>query len=218
MKTSLFRLVSRVSRALHAAVAITPGGQRHIRDDSQSIGFAVDLCRVLQEELASPEQQTLTLLDVGARTAAGSDLIARVFHPRSWSRLRFTVTAIDNNSHWYPRAAITLPRVNYRVRDVFDLDEQFDVVVCSHTLEHTDEPGQLLEKLLSTARRLVVIAAPWKEPVATRLAYHLHTFDEEFFERYPPTRFESYLSPHWSGGECFIAAYDTRGRSTNYGS
>lgn len=212
MKTLLFKAVSRVSRALHSAVASTPPGQRHIRDDSQSIGFAVDLCRVLQEELASTEQQTMTLLDVGARTAAGSDLIARVFHPRSWSRLRFAVTAIDNVDAWYPRAALDHPSLEYRVCDAFDLNEQFDVVVCSHTLEHTDDPGRLLEKLLSTARRLVVIAAPWKEPVATRLPYHLYSFDEQFFERYPPTRFESYLSPHWSGGECFIAAYDTRGR------
>lgn len=218
MKNLLFRIVGRVSRALNSAVAVTPVGQRHIRDDSQSIGFAVDLCRVLQEELASTEKQTMTLLDVGARTAAGSDLIAKVFHPYSWSRLRFKVTAIDNNSTWFPRAAVSLPRLDYRVCDVFDLNEQFDVVVCSHTLEHTDDPGRLLEKLLSSARRLVVIAAPWKEPVATRLPYHLYTFDEKFFERYPPTRFESYLSPHWSGGECFIAAYDTRGRSTNYGS
>jgi 2-polyprenyl-3-methyl-5-hydroxy-6-metoxy-1,4-benzoquinol methylase len=213
MKNSLFRMVSRASQSLHRALANTDRGTRHIRDDSQSIGFAVDLCRVLQRELASTEQQTLTLLDVGARTAAGSDLIARVFHPNSWSRLRFAVTAIDNVDAWYARAAVSLPRLDYRVCDAFDIDEQFDVVVCSHTLEHTDDPGRLLEKLLSTARRLVVIAAPWKEPVETRLPYHLFTFDEQFFERYRPTRFETFLSPHWSGGECFIAAYDTRGRT-----
>lgn len=210
MKTSIFRAVSRIARASHSALASSDLGKEHIRDDAQSIGFAVDLCRVLQEELASTENQSLTLLDVGARTGAGSNLIATVFHPHSWSRLRFAVTAIDNVDHWYPRAALTLPQIDYRVRDVFDIEERFDVVVCSHTLEHTDDPGRLLEKLLRTARRLVVIAAPWKEPVETRLPYHLFTFDEQFFERYPPTRFESYLSPHWSGGECFIAAYDMR--------
>lgn len=94
--------------------------------------------------------------------------------------------------------------------DDFDLDEEFDVVVCSRTLEHLEDPGRMLQKLLSTARRLVVIAAPWKEPVESRLPYHLYSFDEQFFERYPPTRFESYLSPHWHSGECFIASYDTR--------
>lgn len=210
MKSSILRPIARVSRALHRALANTQSGQREIRDDSQSIGFAVDLCRVLQEELASTEHQTLTLLDVGARTGAGSDLIARVFHPQSWSRLRLSVTAIDNVDAWYPRAALAHPSIEYRVCDAFDLHEQFDVVVCSHTLEHTDDPGRLLEKLLRLSRRLVVIAAPWKEPVETRLPYHLYTFDEQFFERYPPARLETYLSPHWSGGECFIATYDTR--------
>lgn len=210
MTRTLLRAAWQVSRLLHRTVADTSRGQRHIRDDSQSIGFAVDVCRVLQEELASPAQQSLTLLDVGARTAAGSDLIARVFHPRSWSRLHFAVTAIDVEPSWYPRAALSLPRVDYRVGDVFDLEEQYDVVVCSHTIEHTEDPGRLLEKLLGLARRLVVIAAPWKEPEATRLPYHLHSFDERFLERYPPVRFASYVSPHWSGGECFIAAYDPR--------
>jgi 2-polyprenyl-3-methyl-5-hydroxy-6-metoxy-1,4-benzoquinol methylase len=211
MKRALVSAASQALRLIHRVSASTWRGQQHVRDDSQSIGFAVDVCHVIQEELASPEQQSMTLLDVGARTAAGSDLIARVFHPRSWSRLSLTVTAIDVDPSGHARAALSHPRIEYRVCDVFDIHETYDIVVCSHTLEHTDDPGRLLEKILGLARRLVVIAAPWKEPEASRLPYHLYTFDERFFERYPPSRFETYLSPHWSGGECFIAAYDRRG-------
>ena len=211
MKQAVVSATARMLRALHRARASTERGQQDIRDDSQSVAFAVDLCRVLQEELASTEHQALTLLDVGARTGTGSDLIARVFHPKSWSRLSLAVTAIDIDRAVHARAALSHPRIDYQLRDVFDVDERYDIVVCSHTLEHTDDPGRLLEKILGLARRLVVIAAPWKEPEATRLPYHLYTFDERFFERYPPSRFETYLSPHWSGSECFIAAYDRRG-------
>lgn len=177
-----------------------------LRVDAQSIGFAVDLCRALQTECAEWEEGTYTLLDVGARTGSGSNLIATTFHPDSWSRIGLRVTAIDVDPHW-SRHALLYPAIDYRTADVFEMTGPFDVVVCSHTLEHIADPAPFMEHLLGLATRLVVIAAPWKEPLDTRLPYHLHSFDESFFERFPPSTFEVYRSPHWNGGDCFIATY-----------
>ena len=51
---------------------ITSERRGQIRSDAQSLGFASDLCHVLQEELATDANVRLSLLDVGARTAAGT--------------------------------------------------------------------------------------------------------------------------------------------------
>lgn len=207
MRTSIAAIVAVVLRRVGRAWRGTRIGRRHLRDDAQSMGFAIDVCRVLWQELEGSETRHLTLLDVGARTASGSGLIASVFHPASSSSLTFEVTALDVDPYWYSRAAVSHPNVTYLVGDVMDHTSIYDVVVCSHTLEHLADPGPVLEQLRSLARRLVVIAAPWRESPATRLPYHRFTFDEAFLREHPPYRFDTFHHPHWSGGPCFVACY-----------
>ena len=182
-----------------------------IRSDSQSLGFAVDLCHVLQEELATDGRIRLSLLDVGARTAAGSNLMAQVFHPSSYVQIRLDVTALDLDGAHEEEARTLYPDVQYRVGDVRDFRDRYDVVTCSHTLEHLAEPGSVLEQMRSIARRLVVIAAPYREQLAPSIpnpSRHLYSFDDDFFEAHPPRRLIVYNSPHWYTSDCFVAVYD----------
>jgi SAM-dependent methyltransferase len=182
-----------------------------IRSDSQSLGFAVDLCHVLQEELATDGTVRLSLLDVGARTAAGSNLMAQVFHPASYVQIRLDVTALDLDAAHQEEARTLYPDVRYRVDDVRNVRDRYDVVTCSHTLEHLAEPGPVLEHMRSIARRLVVIAAPYRERLAPSIpnpSRHLCTFDDDFFAAHPPRRLIVYNSPHWYTSDCFVAVYD----------
>ncbi len=200
-----------IRRASRLATTLVGEGQYEIRADAQSLGFAVDLCHVLQREWGHLNADTrMTLLDMGARSATGSNLIAQSFHPHSWSRLKLEVTALDIEPIYAAGAHDRFPDVDYRVGDVLDLEGQWDIVTCSHTLEHLTDPRPVMRKLLALARKQVVIAAPWTEPTASRADGHLFTFDEHFFEDFPATHFEAYRSPHWHDSECFIASYTLR--------
>jgi hypothetical protein len=148
---------------------------------------------------------------VGARTASGSNLMAQVFHPDSYSRLKLAVTALELTSGLEKTARRLYPDVAYRVGDVMKLTERFDVVTCSHVLEHVADPGAMLDHLRAIARRLVVVAAPYRErldPAKPNTSRHLHSFDEQFFATRVPRRLSVFSSPHWSGSECFVAVYD----------
>lgn len=183
-------------------------GRQQVRDDAQSLAFAADLCHHLRCEWHDLRSDLrLTLLDVGARTGTGSDLIERAFHPDSWSRLKLRVTAVDIDPFYRERVREELPSLDYRVADVMDLRGQWDIVTCSHTLEHLADPRPMMRQLLALARRQVIIAAPWQEPLDARPEYHLFQFDKAFFDEFPPTRFETYRSPQWHSSRCFIASY-----------
>lgn len=194
-----------------------PGAPGHrsrdqIRSDAQSVGFASDVCTVLREELETREEVRLTLLDAGARTAAGSNLIAQVFHRKSYSQIKLAVTALDIDPTHRESALERFPDLSYVVADVAEVSDSYDIVTCLHTLEHIADPGPVLEHLRRIARRLVVIAAPYEEvldPAIPNPSRHLFSFDERFFEAHEPARLMVYRSPHWSSGDCFMAVYRT---------
>lgn len=86
-----------------------------------------------------------------------------------------------------------------RAKEIFDIksipadihnlpfkDEEFDVVLCSETLEHARETRKAIEELLRIARRAVVITVP-NEPIEVveqnikrKISHaHIHTFTNE---------------------------------------
>lgn len=199
------------ARARRVRIPLDSIERNRIRAESQSLGFAVDLCRVLQEELATERPLRLTLLDVGARTASGSNLIAQVFHPDAYTLIKLDVTALDIEPTLAEFARAHYPDVEYVVADVMAFHGRYDVVTCSHVLEHLADPGTVLEHLRTIARRLVVVAAPYGEildELNPNPSQHLFSFDERFFEEHPPKRLERFRSPHWVAGDCFVAVYE----------
>lgn len=190
---------------------VTSERRGQIRSDAQSLGFASDLCTVLRQELPTDGDVRLSLLDVGARTAAGSNLIAQIFHPASYVQIKLDVTALDLADDHAEEARTLYPDVRYRVGDVMQVADRFDVITCSHTLEHIADPGPVLAHMRSIANRLAVIAAPYREKLGPDIpnpSKHLYSFDDDFFEAHPPRRLEVYDSPHWYTSHCFVAVYD----------
>jgi 2-polyprenyl-3-methyl-5-hydroxy-6-metoxy-1,4-benzoquinol methylase len=181
--------------------------QERIRDDAQSVAYASDIARVVQEELTNYEDRWYSVLDIGPRTATGTQHLATLFHPLSWSRIKFDVTAMDIDEAYQQIAKERYPDLNYMIGDVTKLQDQFDVVICSHVIEHVPDPFTFFESIRRLAKKLLIVAAPYKEPDASRIPEHVNSIGDAFFERFPPGRLWIYKSPHWHNGECFIAVY-----------
>ncbi len=52
-----------------------------------------------------------------------------------------------------------------RVMDGTWCDEQFDVVVSGQTLEHCENPFDLMGQICGHAKKLVIVIAPWFQPL-----------------------------------------------------
>ncbi len=63
--------------------------------------------------------------------------------------------------------------------DIDAIEEKFDVIYCSNTIEHFDRPFQFLKKMMDKARKYVVILAPFRE--TERDFEHFFTFDYNNF-------------------------------------
>jgi SAM-dependent methyltransferase len=133
--------------------------------NAQSLGFMVEMVPLLYPHLEPLKGQSfLETLDVGARTAAGSALLADLFMA-FFSRAPLAVDTIDidgrlrdyQRSRWWNlRSVIT--------GNIFDLPaKSYDIVVCSHTLEHIDDPAPFCRRLQEVARKFVAFYCPHNE-------------------------------------------------------
>lgn len=61
-----------------------------------------------------------------------------------------------------------------------------ETVICTHTLEHTDNPLEIAEKLLSVATKKLFIIVPYKESW-NKCPEHLWEFDKNSFNSLSPT-------------------------------
>lgn len=174
-----------------------------VRCDSQSMCYYGDLSRYISRFLLGHE--TLSVLDVGPRTGAGLALLRLLHHPAAYTRLKFDpVVGIDIDPDFDAVAKAEFPDIGSIVGDIFDLaPKSFDVVTCSHTIEHIAEAEAFVGQLANIARRAVFIACPFDEK--NRIPEHVRSFDASFFEGLKFENLEIYDSNHWHNGLCCLA-------------
>lgn len=191
-----------------AALGLTAERYRVLRNvfDTQSYVFYCEMLPHLWNLYPSGYHH-LTLLDVGSRTGAGSGLLQQIHHPESFSRIKLNVTALDIEDTYVDYAKAHYPEVEYVVGDIYDptFSRKFDIVVCSHTLEHVPDPSGFLAQLRSLARGWVVIACPFEEK--DLIPGHVNTLDFSFFEKEQAHTTHVYRSLTWHGSMAAIATF-----------
>ncbi|MFZ2996046.1 class I SAM-dependent methyltransferase [Sphingobium sp.] len=183
---------------------ISPNYDMKVKCDSQSLSFYSDISSFLGDNI--PGYHSKTLLDVGARTAAGTALLRAIHHPLSFARIKLVdVTALDLDAASIAAAASEFTDLNYLVQDVGELAGQrnWDIVLSSHTIEHVSDPDSFLAALMAVANDYVLIACPFAEDHL--IEGHVARFNMEFFERHAFDQVKVYRSQHWHGGMACIA-------------
>ncbi|MGO1119923.1 class I SAM-dependent methyltransferase [Rhodovibrionaceae bacterium A322] len=181
---------------------------------AQSVQFAIDLTRFLHQVMQKHYRRadTLKLLDVGAGTAAGTELFAKLHSGRHVYSL-LEVDAVDVVPHRLKWARLMYPNIDYRVSDLFALpDNAWDFVVCSHVIEHVPEPEVFLKKLTEICRGFCFVYAPYNE--IDRIPGHINTITEDLFDGYTLEALEIFNSMGWKADrpdcQCIMAVLDCR--------
>jgi 2-polyprenyl-3-methyl-5-hydroxy-6-metoxy-1,4-benzoquinol methylase len=149
----------------------------------------------------------LSLLDVGSQTGTGSELLRYLHHPASFSRIKLDVTALDIDTTYRDYSRVLFPELRSRYEDIFspDFSERYDIVLCSHCIEHVEDPSAFLARMQTLARQWVIVATPFGEKEL--IPGHLHRFDFEFFRRTGAVRTQVYRSLTWHGSMACVAVY-----------
>jgi 2-polyprenyl-3-methyl-5-hydroxy-6-metoxy-1,4-benzoquinol methylase len=164
----------------------------------QEMQFAIDCLPVLSELLqAYPRNQELRLLDFGPGFGAGGNLFAQLFCSTFlWCPVR--VDALDKKSIRAPLARFDYPLVNYRIGELDQLEpsEHWDIIYCSNVIEHTDDPGDLINRLRQRTKDWLILYAPLEEHPLS--AGHQVTLTEAFFLSLEPAQFQIKHSLAWN--------------------
>jgi SAM-dependent methyltransferase len=180
---------------------------------AQSMQFSIDLLPHIQRILVRdyPRGVSVRLLDVGAGTGAGADLLARLY-ASNLLHTRMEVEAIDIAPWRQAWVACVHPRIGYQVMASNALPERaWDIVVCSHVIEHLDDPRPIIRDVLRASRGHALIYAPYREsPLSPG---HVSVIEERTFEDLGrPVELHVLDSPGWSGDgrRCLLAIVDCR--------
>lgn len=175
-----------------------------LRCDSQSLAYYGDISRFLSARLLRFE--TVSLLDVGPRTGAGLALLRLLHHPAAFTRLKFDpVVGIDLDPAFELIAREEFRDVGTHTGDIFLLEpKSYDIVTCSHTIEHVDDIEGFVGQLEKIARRGVVLACPFEER-EPRSDGHIQRIDSARLTAMGYGDHEVYDSFHFHNGQCCLA-------------
>lgn len=170
--------------------------------DAQSISFYMDIAGYMAERLCG----SFSLLDVGPHTGSGLALLRLMHHPLTFARIKLDpVTGIDIDPVFLSRAQQLFPDIEALEGDVFNIaDRKWDIVVSSHTIEHSENPPRFLSKLEQLANKCVIIACPFEEE--DLIQWHCSRITYKILATAGFSQFKVYQSNHWHNSLCVIAS------------
>ena len=170
----------------------------------QETQFMVDIIPFVYK-LFSEKICRLTALDVGSRSGAGADLLRFLHEPNSHAKVKLDVTALDIEPTFLNYAKFRYPRLKYRVDDIFNIEEEkWDLITCSHTIEHIPKYLEFIHRLQYLAKKYVIIACPYEEPEDNLIPEHCNSITGDFIQSLDPVFVHVYDSITWYQSRCVI--------------
>lgn len=184
---------------------------------AQSALFMADMLPFIHSKLLKhyKRKDVLRAIDVGAGSCFGTRLLASL-HSDHYVYSRMEVEAVDyvpDRARW---VQATSPEIDYIVKDLFELPSRsWDIVVCSHVVEHVPEPRRFIEKLSDICRGFAFVYSPYNEN--PRIAHHINTITEDDYAGMPcETHILKSMGwhPDKPGDMCILAVIDCRGSAS----
>lgn len=129
-------------------------------------------------------ENKLSICDAGCAEGQGTKLLHDFFKNSHVVGIDFSQEAINKAKNYYPE-------VSFSAQDVRQLDQSYDIVFTSNTLEHFENPFEIAEQLMNKTNRYFVMLVPFNE--LNRIKEHFFTFTTSSF----PLRLHSFSLIHF---------------------
>jgi SAM-dependent methyltransferase len=151
-------------------------------NNPQTLCFLVDAFPTLQKIFATyPRMGTVRLLDVGPAFGASGGLLSQM-HRSHFLGPKVLVDALDIVDSRRKFIELSYPLVNFLHSSIENLpeDAQWDVVYCSNTIEHIDDPRAFIRSVMQHTTGWAVFLAPYREALPLSLDHRLQITEETF--------------------------------------
>lgn len=155
-----------------------------------------------------PRGATIKVLDVGIHCGAGTALLAELHNKYSHNHLKMDVTGLDIVDNFKDYIQLSYPLVKFIRKDIFEIpnNKKWDLVICSHVIEHLKNPFAFVEQLRKLTTKYVIVACPYNE-VDLRPG-HLQTINDSVIEKLNPLEHHVYTNFCWRvRGKCLIMVF-----------
>lgn len=156
-----------------------------------------------------PKDSVIRVLDVGIHCGSGTALLAELHNRQSYNHLKMVVTGLDIIDHYENYIKLCYPSFKFIKKDIFDIpdNEKWDLVICSHVIEHLKEPFSFVEKLRKLTNKYAIVACPYNE--TDLRSGHIQTIDDAIISQLNPLEHHIYTNFSWRvKGECLIMIFD----------
>ena len=156
-----------------------------LRGGAQSKAFMASLLPKIWTHMQGyPRGTSFSVLDVGPGSGFGTELLASI-HAGPFIGYRASVSVLDIRDIYFDLMKYRLPLINKRIKkDLYHLEERFDLAICSHVIEHVPDPVGFVRQLQNVSRQKVFLLAPWKEDPNHLTKGHINILDESFIEAF----------------------------------
>lgn len=186
------------------------------KSNPQSMHFMADIVPIIEQLYPREKGKKINLnvLDVGPRTGAGSGLLAKLYSSQSWARIKMKITAMDIDDTYQEYANFCFPEIDYVVGDIYELEPErkWDLVICSHTIEHVPEPKKFAEKLIELSKGHVIVSCPFLEDKNNLCRGHVNSISLEFMAQFDPLIMHVYDACFWHKTLVGIFAFKGKGK------
>jgi SAM-dependent methyltransferase len=152
-------------------------------NNPQAIRFLIDAYPTLHQIFSSyPRMGTIELLDIGPAFGAAGGLLSQM-HRSHFLGPQVCVTALDIVDSRRAFIELTYPLVRFMHTRIEELpaESQWDVVYCSNTIEHIEDPREFIRSVMRHTRGFAVFLAPYREALPLSWGHCIqideHTFD-----------------------------------------
>jgi len=170
----------------------------------QTLTFYTDIWEIVFDEARKIGKPKIRILDVGSGSGIGAQVLGILL--KNARGISFEIFANDYSENYEPYARAYFDEITFLVGPVGKINDQFDIVLCSHLVEHFDNPFPFIANLRRLAQHALILYAPFQEtPLSNG---HLYRFDECDLVKMGARFHKIILSKGWRGGNCFVAVLD----------
>jgi hypothetical protein len=187
----------------------------------QSLQFTIDILPYVRRLIKNwSNDKILNVLDVGAGHASGTHLLSVLFRSNFFG-VKMKVDALEIVDTYKKFSEQCYPEINYIVKDIFDMKStnKWNLIICSHTIEHLEDPIPFIKKLCDLSTDWVLLYAPFNE-TGVRPENHISTITQEMVDLLNPVFSEIFVSPGWDRREgdrqCILFVLKGRNNSTKF--